>query len=84
MSSAMLSINRLPATWKAAKVMPSSVKIHFPVIAKSAMMPEATMQANPAIRTRDFTVSLGVIAMKAGTAAIGLTITNSELKARRK
>src|SRR4051812_11803113 len=42
------------------------------------------MHASPAIRTRAGTVSRGVIAMKAGTAAIGLTTTNSELIARRK
>ena len=69
----------LPAIWKAGKVIPSTLKIVFPAKAKSISTPVATRQANRAMRSCSLGVLRVVMAMKAGTVAMGSTITNSEL-----
>src|SRR2546428_50160 len=63
--------------------MPKKLKMSFPVVAKINKMIAAIMQAMRAIRMRSCGESLGVIARKAGTIAIGSRITNSELAASR-
>src|SRR6266446_312060 len=83
MSSAMRSNSTLPAIWKAGSVTPRTLKIHFPARAKSINTPAATRHANRAIRNWAAGGSFEVMAMKAGTTAIGSTITNSELTASR-
>src|ERR1039458_5627969 len=83
MSSAMRSNNTLPAIWKAGKVMPSSRKIHWPDRANRMSTPAVTRQARRAMRSRDATESRDVMAINAGIVAIGSTITNSELSAKK-
>src|SRR5438445_11982470 len=63
--------------------MPKKLKMSFPVVAKSNRMIAEIMQAMRAIRMRSCGESLGVIARKAGTIAIGSIITNSGLAASR-
>src|SRR5262245_25041862 len=83
MSKAMRSSSTLPAIWKAGKVMPRNLKIHFPASAKRIKAPAATRQASRAMRNWAAGGSFGGMAMKAGTTAIGSTTTKSELNARR-
>jgi hypothetical protein len=83
MSSATRSNTMLPPIWNAGSVMPSSRKIQFPVAAQTIRTPPATQQASRAIRMRLAGESVGVIARNAGSVAIGSTMMNSELKARR-
>src|SRR5262245_56731774 len=63
--------------------MPRTLKIHLPESAKSIKTPAATRHANRAIRNCAAGGSFGVIAINAGTTAIGSTTTNSELNASR-
>src|SRR2546428_6186863 len=63
--------------------MPKKLKMSFPVVAKINRIIAEITQAMRAMRMRSRGESLGVIARKAGTIAIGSIITNSELAASR-
>ena len=73
----------LAAIWKAGMVMPRTLNTSVPAMENANRMPAATQQASRAVRTRCSGMSFGVIARKAGTAASGSTITNSELSANK-
>src|SRR5512146_1535614 len=81
MSSDTNNKTSAPATWTAGSVMPSSENSDWPTRANPIKIPIITTQAVRAIRSRWFRVSLAVMARKAGTVAMGSTITKSELKA---
>ena len=71
----------LPASWKAGSVMPMTLKIILPAAAKSISTPAATEQASRAMRNLAAGVSVAVMAMKAGTTAMGSSTAKSELNA---
>jgi len=78
---AMRRSRMLPASWKAGRVMPMTLKIILPVAAKRMSTPAATEQASRAVRNLAAGESLGVMAMKAGTTAMGSSTAKSELNA---
>ena len=73
----------LPANSKAGSVMPITLKIKSPAAAKSISTPAATEHARRAMRNFCAALSLAVMAIKAGTTAMGSSTAKSELKASR-
>src|SRR5215208_5333596 len=65
----------------AGRVIPRRLNSDCPTRAKPASTPTMTMQATFAIRSRSVMDERAVIATKAGTVAMGSTMTKSELKA---
>src|SRR5689334_2912645 len=80
-SNATSNRTSAPATCTAASVMPSSENNHWPASAKPPKIAKATRQATRAMRSRWMSVQREVIARKAGTVAMGSTMTKRELKA---
>src|SRR5665213_3957017 len=83
MSMAIRNSRMLAANWNAGSVMPITLKIAFPAAAKTTSTPAATQQASRAIRNFAGGGSLGVIAINAGTIAIGSRITKIDVTANK-
>src|SRR4030095_8416025 len=81
MSKATSSSTSAPATCTAASVIPSRENNHRPARANPLRIRTATRQAVRAIRNRWGSVYRDVMARKAGTVAMGSTITKRELNA---